>query len=226
MMEFVIILPLFLLVLMGVAQFAHLWVAKHVTHYAAFAGGRSALVHADLEVAGANRTFHDSLPTAGALGHRGLQSPFQDDPKGLRDVNMPVDTARSEVEHVANKVATRVCGWVSAAGATDDGINTPWGDILGSASMDRKVRAHVEYTDWVMEVTVEHDFPMIFPIVGPAIGWLANPFDQDTPYEIQDTDDTDDAHSSLDSVSYPHIRLTETIRMPKPNQTVLATGSY
>lgn len=224
LMEYVIILPLYFLVLMGVAQFAHLWVAKHVTHYAAYSGARSALVHADLPLS-ASGPNHDSLPTAGSFGHRGLDERYKVDPRGFRTVIMP-DSPRTEVEHAANQVATRICAWVSAAGATEAGYATPWGDIRGSASMDRKVRASVDYTDWVMEVTVEHDFPMIFPIVGPAIGWLVDPFNPDATWEArEDVDSTNNAHMDEDSVGYPHLRLTETVRIPKPNQTIIAAGT-
>ena len=44
MLEFVIAFPLVLVLMFACIQFAHLWVAKMVVHYAAFCAARSALV--------------------------------------------------------------------------------------------------------------------------------------------------------------------------------------
>ena len=44
MLEFVLAFPLVLVLMFACIQFAHLWVAKMVVHYAAFCAARSALV--------------------------------------------------------------------------------------------------------------------------------------------------------------------------------------
>lgn len=44
MLEFVIAFPVILVLIFACIQFAHIWIAKMVTHYAAFCAARSALV--------------------------------------------------------------------------------------------------------------------------------------------------------------------------------------
>ena len=54
MLEFVIAFPVILVLMLACIQFAHLWVARQVVHYAAYCAARAALVCRQDEYQGAN----------------------------------------------------------------------------------------------------------------------------------------------------------------------------
>lgn len=222
MMEFTIVFPVLLVLLFSCVQFAHIWGAKQVVHYAAFCAARAALVHVE-EPYGPS-FVNDSWPEpAFELGYVGFDPQFtrkDSIANGIRSGH-----ANSEAEYAGCKAAARVCAWVTMGGT--GGITVPgWGEINGSDVVEMKTRAIVEFdrSTWNVQATVEHDFALVTPIVGPMLAWGMNPWAASGAWLKTTTDPTGDAY--LSSFPFPHIRLKETVWMAKPYRTVIATGDW
>lgn len=116
------------------------------------------------------------------------------------------------------QAAEQVCAWVGRgmlAGESDKRI-PGWGAIPGSGGIHRKTRVTIqEEGQWNIKATVENDFALVFPLVGPMIGWGVNPWQSGSEYLEQHVDDTGDI-GRADLVQYPHIRFTESVVLPKP----------
>ena len=142
-------LPLLILLVMAVIQFAHIWTARHVVAYAAYSAARATL-----------------------------------------SVNP------AEQRLAAELAARRVCAWINLAGLPErimmsmrddyhDGeIYVPgWGYVPNSESVGRRIGVYMRETDrlanvsgqstGVMTVTVTYRFPLVMPVAGSMISWLA-----------------------------------------------------
>ena len=179
MLEFVIAFPLILTLMLACMQFAHMWMAKLVVHYAAYCAARAALV-----------------------------------------------CASGEYQAAAKQAAEQVCAWIvigSAPGAPDKRI-PGWGAIPDSGGVGRKTTAQIQAEGrWNVRATVTFDFALIFPLVGPIIGYGMNPWQRGQEYVNQRADPTGNI-GAADRVNYPHIRFTEVVVLPKPYVTVANTG--
>lgn len=224
MLEFALAFPVVLVLMLGCVQFAHIWVARVVVHYAAYCAARSALVTVCDE--GSPSQANDSWPKRQELEYEGfLQNYCKNGSIGLgRDSH-----ANSEAEWAANKAASEVCAWVvMGAENTGNDMQIPnWGKIPGTDAAERKTRATIEEVgEWNILATVEHDFGLIVPIVSMMIAWSMNPWDETNPWRVQTKDVTLDVHKGIDVVQYPHIRLTEAVLLPKPYKTDIAAGDW
>lgn len=227
MMEFVIALPLLLLLICACVQFAHIWLARLLTNYAAYSAARAALVTVCDEQEPSRN--NDSWPSRGAppeLSFAGLQEPFT---HGNSIGAGFQGQARSEAGWAACQAAKRVCAWsvLGAAGVPTEDLRVPgWGRIPASDAVERKVRAVVQTRQWNVTATVEQDFALVMPVVGPVIAWGMNPWDEEKPWAEQTRDPTDDAHRQLDRVPYPHLRIRSSVTLPKPYRTIIAAGNW
>ena len=224
MLEFTMALPILLLLICGSVQFAQLWMARLVTEYAAYCAARGALVTVCDEKGPS--TDNESWPTMDEMPYEGLNDAYTKNGSiGLGYHGF----AKSESGWAGCKAAEQVCAWsvLGAAGSAMKDLQIPnWGKIPGSDAADRKVRAVVKFNNWNVEATVEQDFALVMPIVGPAIAWGMNPWDEDKPWEEQSKDPTDDAHRKLDKTPYPHVRIKAMVSLPKPYLTVIAAGNW
>lgn len=122
----------------------------------------------------------------------------------------------------AQQAAEQVCAWVvqgRTAGENDKRI-PGWGVIPGSGAVRRKTRVTVgRASAWNVRATVTHDFSLIFPFVGPMIAWGMDPWAANRPFQEQFQDETGNI-GDLDMVRTPHIRLVESVTLPKPYSTV------
>jgi hypothetical protein len=224
MLEFTMALPLLLLLLFGCVQFAQLWMARLMTNYAAFCAARAALVTV-VDEAGPSSS-NDSWPTQQELPYEGLKDPFTK----LGSIGLGMQGfAKSEAQWAGSKAAQQVCAWtiLGGSGLTLNDMNIPgWGKIPGTDASERKVRTVVKFSNWNVEATVENDFALIMPVIGPVIAWGVNPWDEEKPWAEQTKDPTDDAHRFLDKSPYPHIRITAKVTLPKPYRTIIAAGNW
>ena len=91
-----------------------------------------------------------------------------------------------------------------------------WGEIPGSGGVRRKTRVRIEDVGrWNVKATVEHDFALIFPIAGPMIGWLVNPWADGKEWLEQRADDTGNV-GSADLIRQAHLRFKEVVVLPRP----------
>ena len=227
MMEFVIAFPLLVVLMLGIFQFAQIWSARQVVHYAAFCAARAALVTVCGPGGGSGPSSH--WPRSQDLPYAGLAAQFCQNSIAATRANGVPGFARTEAEWAGNKAAAQVCSWIvmgSSSSLSNQNLSIPkWGSVPGSGSAERKTRAVVEQTsDWNIRATVEHDFALITPIVGPMIAWGLDPWSAKNPWLVTTKDVTGDVHAGLDDVPYPHIRLTETVWLPKPYQTIISAG--
>ena len=181
MLEFVLAFPIVLTLFLACLQFAHIWMAKQVVHYAAFCAARAALV-----------------------------------------------STEGEWPLVGKRAAEQVCAWVvqgKTAGEPDKQI-PGWGVIPGSGGVARKTRLTSlnKVGRWNIEATVEHDFALITPWVGPIIAWGMNPWASGQQFREQTPVDETGNIGDADMVRYPHIRFTERVVLPKPYVTVSPMG--
>ena len=131
-----------------------------------------------------------------------------------------------EFKHAAQQAGEQVCAWIvigQAAGETEKQI-PGWGTIPGSGAVGRKTTVTVaKEGQWNIEATVQFDFALVIPIAGPVIGWLVNPWRENSEWLEQRVDDTGNI-GDADSVRYPHLRFTETVYLPKPYITLVKMG--
>ena len=129
----------------------------------------------------------------------------------------------SEYQGAGQRAAEQVCAWIAegnTAGEQDKQI-PGWGAIPGSGGVSRKTKATIASEGrWNIRATVSHDFALIFPLVGPMIGWGMNPWAKGQEYVEQQPVDSTGNIGDPDRVRYPHLRLTETVILPKPYATV------
>ena len=126
----------------------------------------------------------------------------------------------------AQRAAEQACAWISEGTDNREGDKRipGWGEIPGSGGVARKTRVRVEEEGrWNVKVTVEHDFGLIFPIVGPMIGWHKNPWADGREWEEQRVDDTGNI-GDRDLIRQAHIRFTEVAVLPKPYVTLPEMG--
>lgn len=220
LMECVLVLPVQLLLVMAVVQFAQIWTARYVTSYAAYCAARATL--------STNPANHQSA---------------------------------------AESAARRVCAWANLADlperlmssrAPDDHegelLVPGWGAIPNSASIDRRVDVVLGFMDQaadfkgrssgVTAATVKFRFPLVTPLAGSMISWLAKhgsgaSGDSTAEYrlvsgwtgeaEILEDERSRIARSSqkdgsvkmdyMEQGVFPYIELTETCVLPLPYST-------
>jgi len=235
LMEFVLAFPIVLTLMLAIIQFAHIMIARQVVHYAAFSAARVALVTM-CSPAGPNRNL-ESAPTGAELSYRGFHAEFTQGrsiASGIR-----IGRAQSEAEFFASEAAARICSSITLSESLDEygaRISADGGAADAFDAARRKTRAIVDFDPdtWSVVATVEHDFALVVPIVGQMLGWGVtlwdNPRRQREAYVEVQLDDTVNAQGEVDraggGVRYPHMRLTGTVRMPKPYRTVIAAGDW
>ncbi|MBP8800840.1 MAG: pilus assembly protein [Kiritimatiellae bacterium] len=123
-----------------------------------------------------------------------------------------------ERKAAAQQAAEQVCAWIAegTTGGESDKRIPGWGEIPGSGGVRRKTRVRIEDVGrWNVKATVEHDFALIFPIAGPMIGWLVNPWADGKEWLEQRADDTGNV-GSADLIRQAHLRFKEVVVLPRP----------
>jgi Flp pilus assembly protein TadG len=132
----------------------------------------------------------------------------------------------SEYPAAGRQAAEQICAWVvngKMAGEADKRI-PGWGEIPGSGGVKRKTQVTVtEVGQWNVRATVEHDFALVFPVAGPMIGWLVNPWDGGSEYDEQRADTSGNVGDG-DLIRYPHLKFKETVVLSKPYKTLPRMG--
>ncbi len=133
-----------------------------------------------------------------------------------------------EGEYLAagQQAAIEVCKWISIGRRAGQGDLTMPGSgvsvlaIPGSGGVVDKTVVTPWTGDWHVGATVAFDFALITPLVGPMLGWSMNPWDSDNPWDADR--DARGVRYQDDLLEYPHVRLTETVWLPKPYVTITA----
>ena len=200
LMEFVLTMPLLFIMIMGVLQVAHIWTARLVTHYAAFCAARATL------------TTNEWLLLALSIDPDGPGSPAHD-------------------------AARQVCAWVVFSDSEGDAFKIPgWGNIPHSAELKKRVRVTPRVgpaplggsfvgAPWLSGATVQFDFPLLMPVVGTMMGWLAKNDSNDADFAIGSGWSGQSDYTNNDRIGDtrvyggPYLTLTETVWLPKTYST-------
>lgn len=232
-MEAVICLPVLLLVSLGVAQFAHIWLCRQLVVYAAYSSARAAIPVGENKIAGGMSEEEAAALYAAkricapiSFTQTDAQSAFQRN--WLRDVTNPY-------------------GIIAGSGGVHDTIqstrifyesNDGWKSVVGWRS--GKVAVGVTKPDdnqWSRAVTVRMDVPLLIPFAGPIIGKCFSIFQggnmgiYDVRNSTDELSDSDRKTFNLDyreftDFFYSHISLCETAVIGKPFRVVTTGNLY
>ena len=183
-MEFVLTMPLLFILIMGVLQVGHIWTARLVTRYAAFCAARATLTANEMVCFGAS---------AGTG---------------------PVYNA-----------AKQVCAWVTFSDEGSNEADVPgWGAVPHSAEVTKRVRVtprasspaggNMVGAPWLSGATVEFDFPLLMPVVGTMMGWLAENGSEGADFAIGSG--WSGQSQPHDTYKGPYLTLKETVWLPRP----------
>lgn len=180
MMEFVITMPILVVLVLLVVQFAQLWTVRQMVSYSAFCAARSTL---------------SANPISWSI----------------------VTPNDRRCDHAA---AARVLAWVAlfGSGEGEGGKKVPgWGTIPASDKIDSRIEVK---TEWIpgqyTSSTVVFQFPLLVPVAGPMISFLAKHSADESRYMKSGTPATmwSGEEELFDEV--PSIELTETCVLPMP----------
>jgi len=141
--------------------------------------------------------------------------------------------AQSEAEFAALQAAKQICAPITLGGEESSGakqLRLPWvGEITGSEAVGKKLRVSLAHSPNQFEsVTVEMDFPLVFPVAGNLIGGLANLLTLTGEAESGEPEGITWSHRYESGFFFPHIMLRETAVAAKPftvvNMNNLPTG--
>lgn len=211
--EFVLTFPMLIFFFFACLQIAHLCMARQVVHYAAFCAARAALVTV-CDPSGPSDK-NDSWPNRDELTVRGLKQTA-----GIAAGRGGLAT--SEAEYWANKAAILACAWIAMDEPSANApLNIPGMGAIPYASMDStKTRAILDWNpaDWTVTATVEHDFPLIVPMIGPMLAWGMD--------VVTGSPATRGGELNALYPDRPHLRLKEAVVLSKPYHTVIAAENW
>ena len=205
-METVIVMPVLLLLIFGLIQFAHIWTARQMVAYAAFCATRAIMVTRSAEKNG--MTFEDPGETGG------------------------VGDGVDEQHFFAQRAAEVALSWINLAdaGREDEVVIPGWGAVVGSGSSQggQRVTAEILSRGYDEEdrqpcaaVRVRFLFPLMIP--GMAVNKIIATAVQGSSVIAP----TGDFYADLDKAAgtptlidgWPYIALEETCVLPMPYST-------
>lgn len=192
MMEFLLVMPLLFVLIMGVVQLAHIWTARMVTHYAAFCAARATL------------TTNEKLSLL-ALGKVG---PVYEAAQRVCAWAVFSDNGEWEGE---------VAGWGKIPHSAELEQRVRVVPRIGPMPLGgRTVGA-----PWLAGATVEFDFPLLIPVAGTMLGWLGYPSRTEAELDASDYRPVSGWTGEKEHGDYgrPYLTLTETVWLPKPYST-------
>lgn len=129
-----------------------------------------------------------------------------------------------EYEQAGKQAAIQVCKWIAIGKRSDetDSAIPGYGTVPGSGGVGRKTRVECESEEWLVGATVNFDFALITPIVGPMLAWAMNPWDNEHPW--QEDRGASGVRYEDDALEFPHITISETVWLPKPFVTITKMG--
>lgn len=196
LMEFILVMPVLVLLIFGIVQISLIWIAKLMTYYAAYSGARTAIVYnpKDYRTGNGNGDF---APHAGPV-HRaactvlawiGMTS------GGERYITIP--------------------GWgnIPGSGYIKDQVSVSGEDLQESVNLP------------AVKVTVSFKFPLLIPYAGDVIGYFAHGGSSEhwdlvgfIPDDMAERR-PDSGIGFLEACQYNYIELVETCIMPRPWST-------
>jgi Flp pilus assembly protein TadG len=111
----------------------------------------------------------------------------------------------AEAQVAAQRAASAVCAWITMGSHLGESVIPGWGRIPGSGGVTARTRVVLrEESPWNIQATVEHDFGLMMPIVGPIMANLSYRATANL-YEAGQWD-----------YPFPELTLQETVVLPRP----------
>ena len=216
LMEFVLTMPILVVLIMLILQFAQLWLVREVVSYAAFCAARSTLCVVPMEQSdAAKKAAMQVLAWVNAFGgsNGGTGSKGTYDAGAMSDIK-----AGYEFDYYE--------------GTADDSGNLKipgWGGVPESSGLSDRVKVELDILSTARNiggkkpvasaVTVKYKFPMLVPIAGQMISYLAKNSASESQY-VKSEDlmpGWTGEEETFDGV--PYIELVETGVVPMPYST-------
>jgi hypothetical protein len=197
MMEFVLVMPLLFVMIMGVLQVAHIWMARQVVHYAAYCAARSTLT------ANHDLMRDQSVATDAALRVCAWIA-FDDDGGAGQDV-------------------TEIPGWgtIPFSGSVKKRTRVVTGYT------DSEYMGMIGACPWQTRAVVEFDFALLMPVAGQMMSYLVKPSGDAVAQQIRagiiavKPGMGWTGQEEKKNYSYPYITLKEMCILPKPYSTAI-----
>ena len=234
-MEAVICLPVLLLVSLGVAQFAHIWLCRTMVQYAAYCGARATLP-VSTEKIKSGMTEEETAALFAAKRICALISFTQGDAQTEITRDWLVDDNNPEGKILGSGGVHDTVRYtrIYYESQRDGQLNYVYGWQSGKVAI--AVTKPGE-NNWSRAVMVRMDVPLLFPFAGQIIG-KSFAFFRNGDTGIYDIKRSTDALSEIDRETYnldyresedffyPHIRLCETAVIGKPFDVVSNGNLY
>jgi hypothetical protein len=196
MMEFVLVMPLLFVMIMGVLQIAHIWMARQVVHYAAYCAARSTLT-------ANNMLFRDQGVARDAALRVCAWIAFDDEGDG----------GSQDVTEIPGWGTIPFSGSVKKRTRVYTGYSdTEYVPMLGACP-------------WQTRAKVEFDFPLLMPVAGQMMSYLFKEDADAVAQKIRAGELAVKpgvgwtGQEEKKDYSYPYITLKEMCILPKPYST-------
>ena len=235
MMETVLVMPILFVLIMGVLQLAQIWTARQIVKYAAYCAARATLTSNEYTAYYHARAAARQVCAWIAFADKAedFKESQNTSPLWWNSDGFSVGDAQMFVYSLARS---------SVGNGNGNGVEIPgWGRIPNSGSVDRRLRVSAGIIEpynqlypWETRAIVEFDFPLLMPVVGNMLSYLA----QTKPDELYSKLDSGevgfkvgsgwtgqrrilDSEKGAEKHAFPYITLRETCILPKPYSTAV-----
>lgn len=224
LMEFVLSMPVLVMLIMLVVQFAQIWTVRQCVAYSAFCAARSILCASPVDSMNSdwrqNCAFHAARRVLAWVTIAGTQSSAS-----LRHYDTGnIASGSSDYADISDTSTETFVSVIYGDLGTHDVMVPGWGQVPESNSVDLRLEVETEvYPRHYASAKVVYRYPLLIPVAGSMIGWLsrhswrqsANVRNGGLSKGWLQSDSNADLIDGL-----PFIELTETCVLPLPYSPV------
>ncbi len=223
LMEFVLVMPILFMLIMGVIQFAQIMVVRQFVAYAAFCATRSIYCSNPKEWSGSQNSKNNCAFQAARRVLAWVTIFGTPETANLRswdEEHLSIGAGDfAEIEDDNVSFATTVYG----SKATHDVLVPGWGQVPESNSVDRRLKVEADPESGkgkYAAATVRYKFPLLIPVAGQMISFFAKNSVFDSQY-MKNKDLTVGGWTGEEELfdGVPYIELKETCVLPLPYST-------
>ena len=231
LMEFVLTMPILMMLIMLLLQFAMIATARPMVSYAAFCAARSALCANPVDSLNSdwrcNGSFHAARRALAWVTNLGTEESreYRSAERGH------LSFGAGDLSDMGDKSTESFVTGMVGDENTHDVVVPGWGQIPESNSVDKRLSVETGlYPGRYASATVTYKYPLLIPIAGQMIGWLTRHSWQDSAYVRSEALppgwlDEVEPEGLIDGM--PFITLTETCVLPLPYSPVrLPLGAF
>ena len=213
LMEFVISMPILVMLIMLVIQFAQIWTVRQYVAYSAFCAARSLLSANPVEWS----TFRAKKERCDHAAARRVLSWVTMLGTRSSDRLRSFETADSSVESSYDKSKFQFVTLIRGDIGTHDVMVPGWGQVNESNSVDQRlnVKSSIVSCQYAKS-SVSFKFPLLIPIAGQMISWLAKHRAEDSDFIKKNMELTGWTGEEETFDGFPYIELKETCVLPLP----------